>query len=156
MRAEVCLPAQSFLVPFQVPVFECHLRVLLCFGTLGQCPVMGLNICAVLQAWALLVEDKARLCSVPETQPQATTTSKCPYLGSSPVPFWNIPVTPAAQKDLLQAGGLVLCVVTVPSMQDILPHCHPLLALLQTPRKAQGIHGSREKMWHGTDLCELS
>lgn len=28
-----------------------------------QCPVMGLNICAALQAWALLVEDKARLCS---------------------------------------------------------------------------------------------
>lgn len=29
-----------------------------------QCHVLGPNISAILQAWALLVEDKARLCSV--------------------------------------------------------------------------------------------
>lgn len=44
------------------------------------------------------------------------TSSKCPYLGSSPVPFKNIPITSAAQKDLLQSGKLVRCVVTLPSM----------------------------------------
>lgn len=52
----------------------------------------------------------------PGTQPQPMPSSKCPFLGSSPVPFNNIPITSAAQRDLLQLGTLVLCMVTVPSM----------------------------------------
>lgn len=112
-----------------------------CLGTEHLCFSPGMGIAGGGQGCA----------QEPGTQPQPMPSSKCPFLGSSPVPFNNIPITSAAQRDLLQLGTLVLCMVTVPSMLAGHPHHHPVLALLQTLRKAQVIHGNREKIWHGTD-----